>query len=94
VYGIVGGTVDSVPVALNFIGRSPGGRRVRLELFSYGGGLSTYRLTSAESTPVLNAIAILNGTAGTFQAIDGLDPVWYPYANVLVNAYWQRAVRA
>lgn len=93
-FGSDAGTVDSAPIALNFVGRSPGGRRVRLMVFSYKAAFSTYRLTIAENNGIGAAVTILNGEANTFLAIDGQAPVWYPYANVLVNAYWQRAVRA
>lgn len=94
VYGAAAGTVDSAPVALNFIGRSTSGRRVRGMVFSYSGAFSTYRLTSAEDAAIANTVAVMNGATNAFLAIDGTSPIWYPYANVLVNAYWQRAVRA
>lgn len=93
-FGAGAGTVDSVPVAVNFVGRSPGGRRVRLMMFSYSGPFSTFRLTTAESAAIANCVTTLNTTANCFFAIDELKPVWYSYANVLVNAYWQRNVRA
>jgi hypothetical protein len=93
-YGVGGQTQDSLPIALNFVGRSPGGRRVRLMVFGYKGTFSAYRVNTSESTAVTNAVSTLNNTVNCFQAIDGLDPVWYPYANVLVNAYWQRKTRA
>jgi hypothetical protein len=93
-YGSGVASSDSVPYCLNFIGRSTGGRRVRLMVFGYKGLVTTYRLTSAESADIANCVNTLNNTANCFQSIDGLDPIWYPYANVMYNAYWQRAVRA
>lgn len=94
VFGTGTGTVDDVPKELNFVGRSTGGRRVRLGIFGYKGVVSTYRLTNAESSAILNATTILNGTSPYFFAIDGLVGVWKPYANILFNSYWQRKVRA
>jgi len=93
-YGTGVPTTDNVPIALNFVGRSTGGRRVRLMVFGFSGGFSGYRLTTGESNPILVATTVLNGEANAFLAIDGVAPVWYPYANVLANAYWQRQVRA
>lgn len=93
-YGSGGGSSDDVPKAINFIGRSTGGRRVRLMLFGYSAAISTYRVFSSENTAIAAAIGTLNNTANCFLAIDGVDPVWYPYANVLFNAYWQRATRS
>lgn len=87
-------TVDNVPIALNFVGRSGGGRRVRLMTFGYKGAVSAYRLTSAEDANISDAVDTLNTTANCFLAIDNTKPVWYAYANVLSNAYWQRRVRA
>lgn len=80
--------------ALNFVGRSSGGRRVRLMLFGYKANTSDFRVTAAENTAVAAAIGTLNNTANAFLAIDGVDPVWYPYANVIYNAYWQRKARS
>lgn len=80
--------------SINFVGRSPGGRRVRLELFGTNSAYSQGRVTETESSDVLDAVAQLNGSASTFLAIDGQNPVWYPYVNVSVNAYWQRKQRA
>lgn len=94
VYGTGVASSDSVPYCLNFVGRSPLGRRVRAMLFGYKAAISTFRLTGAESAPIATATAQLNGSTTLFQAIDGGDPVWKEYANIMYNAYWQRAVRA
>ena len=93
-YGSGAGTVDNAPQYMDFVGRSSGGRRVRLAIFGYKGPISTWRLTSAESAPINTAVARLNAAAGMFLAIDGIKPLWYPYVNVGYNAYWQRKVRA
>jgi len=93
-YGTGTGGPDNVPRFLNFVGRSSGGRRVRLAVFGYKGANSVWRLTSTESTDISDAVDVLNGTSGTFIAIDGIDAIWYPYANIGYNAYWQRKERA
>jgi hypothetical protein len=93
-YGTGVSSSDSVPLCMNFVGRSPLGRRVRAMLFGYKSSISTYRLTGAESAPIATATSQLNGSTTLFQAIDGGDPVWKEYVNIMYNAYWQRAVRA
>jgi hypothetical protein len=85
---------DNAPRQMNFIGRSSGGKRCRVGIFGYKGAISSWRLTDAESAPVGNAINHLNASVGLWLAIDGIEPVWYPYANTLFNAYWTRNVRA
>jgi len=84
---------ETVPFFVDFVGRSTGGRRVRLTLFGKSGSLSDYKLTTSESTEVAAALVVLNNATGTFLSIDGLQPFWYPYADVGVNAYWQRQQR-
>lgn len=93
-YGSGAGTADDAPRAINFVGRSPAGRRVRLMIFGYKGGISTWRVTTAESVPIQNALATINGDANFFAAIDGIKAIWKPYVNVMYNAYWTRKVRA
>lgn len=93
-YGAGVGNADTVPRELNFVGRSSGGRRCRLGIFGYKGNISTWRVTGAEVAAVQNAVNHLNASVGIYLAIDGVEPVWYPYVNVLYNAYWQGAVRA
>jgi len=85
---------DNAPHQLNFIGRSSGGKRCRVGIFGFKGATSSWRLHDAESGPIGNAINHLNASVGLWLAIDGIEPVWYPYANVLFNAYWTRNVRS
>lgn len=94
VYGVGAGAPDQYASSLNFVGRSPEGRRVKLSIFGYDQSFGDFRLTNADSVPVTDATILLNSAAGLALAIDGLEPVWYPYANVSVNAYWQRQLRA
>lgn len=78
---------------IDFIGRSSGGRRVRLAVFGLKVDATDYRFVSGENTAVDNTITSLNAAVGSFLAIDGISPQWYSYANAGVNAHWQKAVR-
>lgn len=49
------------------------------------------RITSAESTPVNNAVTALNASA--LVANDGQEVAWYAYATNKVNDYWWRQAR-
>jgi hypothetical protein len=92
-YGSGAPSVDDYPRYLDFVGRSAGGRRVRFSLLSVNAALSGFRLTTSESAVIAAAHALIAAPAQAFLAIDGTDPVWYPYANTGFNAYWQRNVR-
>jgi hypothetical protein len=79
----------------DFVGRTTGGRRVRVSIFgaatlSFG---NNYRATAGENTAIDAAVAFLAGVEGTFLAIDGLQPTWLAYANSGVNAYWRNKIR-
>jgi len=80
---------------IDWIGRSSGGRRVRLALFGpqqmqdLAG--SDYRLPNTGDVGA--GITALNAAASTLAAIDGEPVVWYTYANTGVNAYWRNKIR-
>ena len=93
IFGTGTPTVDQAPFALNFRGRTSGGRRSGLEPFGYKGITSSWRITDAENVNVAAGLAVVIAQANAWLGIDGLKPVWYPYANVVHNAYWQRKVR-
>jgi len=92
-YGSGAGTGSAIPNDVNFIGRSTGGRRVRLMVFGLKVDAVNYRFTPGENSAVDAAIVVLQATPATFLAIDNIKPVWYDYANAGVNAHWQKAVR-
>lgn len=79
----------------DFVGRSPGdGRRVRF--FQYGAkGLGgDYRFAPGENAALDAALAIIDSsTLGMWMAIGGNNPIWKPYIDAGVNAYWQRNLR-
>lgn len=99
--GLAGTSVSALspvngPRQVNWQGRgSASGRRVRVGL--YGLIISTpenYRLEQASWTAAFeNAYQALRGSLNTFVTIAGDDPVWYPYANVNFNSYWETEQR-
>ena len=92
-WGTGAGTVDAIPRFFNFIGRTSGGRRVRMAVFGAIDTGTDYRYLAGENSTVDNARAALVGYGSSFQGIDGLTPIWKSYVNVGYNAYWQRNVR-
>lgn len=92
-YGSGAGSVTNKSTYLNFVGRSTGGRRVRLAVFGATGVGTDFRYIAGEDARVDAAIAALRVTANTFLTIDALRPVWKSYANAGFNAYWQRHIR-
>lgn len=93
VYGSGSGTVGETPYYINFVGRSTGGRRVRLAVFGQKALGGDYRYIAGENANIDAAVAVLQDPANSFKAIDGLKPIWKNYANAGVNAHWQKAVR-
>jgi len=93
-FGTGGSSSIANPRQVSFVGRSPGGRRVRFSLFGFGSNLTDYRLTTAESAAVLAAVNHLNAFGAEFCAIDGLTASWQGYANIGLNDYWIRQARA
>lgn len=95
VWGVGLAVGDETARYYDWIGRSTGGKRVRFSLF--GATILTndnkYRITSTIGPPWSEVQDILDAAEGTFLAIDGLQPVWYPYVNLGVNAYWRNKVR-
>jgi len=90
-------------IETTFQGRSPtAGRRVDVSIY----GLvpvtpipNTFRVAvdfSNGGNWVADALAVLNAapSLGTFLAIDGTAPLWYGYANVNYNSYWEQELRS
>lgn len=93
-YGAGTGAVRDVPKFYNFIGRSTGGRRVRLAVFGAGIDGTDYRVYGSEDTNIDDALSVLVAFGSGIKAIDNITPIWKPYVNMGFNAYWQREVRA
>jgi hypothetical protein len=79
--------------ALNFIGRTSGGRRVRIMVFSPTSLGTDYRFIAGEGAFIDAARTVLVNAGSQIIGIDGLVPIWKSYVNALSNAYWQKALR-
>lgn len=79
---------------LSFVGRSSDGRRYKLTFFGYPYVPNgQYRVAAASDANVLAVVNGLNGNNPPLVTISGSVPVWNTYANVGLNAYWQRKLR-
>jgi hypothetical protein len=87
------GGAENVPWAYTFIGRTAGGRRVRLNQYGAKTLSSNYRTTPGETAQIDAVINLLQGLPTHLLGIDGLVPVWKSYANNQVNDHWIKAVR-
>lgn len=81
------------PQFFAFQGRSTGGHKVRLSIYGIKIEENDYRFNPGDSAEVDAGVVVLQATVNGALAIDGLKPVWYPYANTGFNAYWQRKQR-
>lgn len=82
------------PAFISFVGRSTGGRRIRVFVFGISAVTQAdYRLSEGESAVVAAALGSLESGPDFWQAIDGLQPVWNRYANMGFNAHYQRKAR-
>lgn len=81
-------------------GRSTGGRRVRMTVFTVAAtGFTAYRLTrsglAANFQELFDVLTDAIGTPGEDQvAVDGNPVLWNQYLNIGQNAYWQRESRS
>lgn len=98
VSGIYTPHLSDAPAFLGFVGRTSGGRRVRMQLLGAGydpseihGVADNYRVLASESSDFADMISALEAIGS--KAIDGLTPSWKQYVNLGYNAYWQRQVR-
>lgn len=86
------------PAYMDFVGRSPDGRRARVSFLGAGNSpdeegaaLSDYRWRATENSSVAAAIGFLIDVG--VVTISGEVPYWKSYVNLGYNAYWQKAVR-
>jgi len=86
-------TADVRAHAYNFIGRSPGGRRVRIMVFGAVALGTDFRFIAGENVAVDAGRQALVDAGSNLLCIDGLQPVWKSYVNTIVNAHWQKALR-
>jgi hypothetical protein len=92
-WGTGAGTLISAPGYYNFIGRTAGGKRVRLAMFGSTANSVDYRFAPGENADLDAAVNVLQGAGSNIIGIDGLVPTWKEYINAGFNAYWQREVR-
>jgi len=92
-YGSGAGNLENVAWAYTFIGRTPGGRRVRMSQFGAKTLSANYRLTAGENVNIDAVIALLNAPGSQLLGIDGLLPIWKSYADVQVNDHWVKVIR-
>jgi len=94
-FGTGSASVESDAIAIGFVGRSTAGRRMRLFLFGWIGGLgANYRISSTEMASVGSAITALGSNPLVPLAIDGFPGTWKSYANVKPNDHWVKAGRS
>jgi hypothetical protein len=84
------------PLEVSFQGRSSGGRRASLSIF--GARLTVpaiYRIPFGVVTDVDGVISYLQAGLidGVHVAIDNLSVLWYSYANLNYNSYYERQAR-
>lgn len=94
--GTAGGVLaqENYPRYVGWVGRTTGGRRVRLYLYGAASIVTPdYRLNDGESGVADAGMDYLNSSSSVFTAIDNLRPVWKNYANQGYNAYHQRKRR-
>lgn len=92
-YGLGVPAVTQQVAAINFIGRTPGGRRVRYAVFGAASVATNYRFSAGENSLVDAAIAVLVASGSQLRGIDDLTPVWKTYANVKPFDHWVEQVR-
>lgn len=77
-----------------FVGRSSGGRRVRLALFAAVTLGSDYRVLESESASLAAALAVLRTNSVGLVSIEDLSIVWKSYVDCNANDHWVKVLRA
>ena len=87
-------------LATSFVGRSNLGQKARVFIYGLAVGPEdsattgdNFRTTGAESTPINNAVVVLNNGSPNIVASDNAVVGWYVYCNQKYNDYWLRKVR-
>lgn len=100
--GTAGSDLDSgwKPMNVSFVGRSTTGGRAIFHLYGVAvnpfSGETTqndWRITSTEDGRIEDTVDVLNTGGPRLLANDGAGVVFYPYANINANAYWQKRAR-
>lgn len=86
--------VENYPNFISFTGRAGNGRRITLKLFGWVGEPDAdYRALSSESANISAIVNELNKFGSSIRTVDGGAPVWNPWSNQGVHAYFQRKAR-
>lgn len=93
VYGIGGHVASDAATFWSLVGRTSGGRRVRLYFYGMGGMGGDYRYNAGEVAQADNLVATAAAAGSDILGIDGNTPVFKTYVNAGVNAHLQRALR-
>lgn len=92
-FGTGSPTILEEPNYVDFVGRSTGGRRVRMTVFGISDLGGNFRVSAGEFGSVDTVVALLNAEPAAGFAIDGIKAIWKSYANTGLNSYWQRKQR-
>lgn len=93
-YGSGAGPRSAVPDFWSFTGKDLTGHAVRVDLYGRSSGVNNdFRTPAADDSSVTAALEFLNTATLVFYTIEGNPAFWNPYANIGVNAYWQRQLR-
>lgn len=94
-YGDENGPEEASAWFVDYVGRSLGGRRVRVSTFGFKlvSYEHIYRVQTGDIAAVDAGQAALDAAEGAFLAIDGGEPIWKTYANIGANAYWRNKIR-
>lgn len=92
-YGTSGTVPEMAAWAFTFVGRTSGGRRVRVAVFGADSLGDNYRFNPAESAVVDDARDFLAANPSFALGIDDIAAVWKAYVNVQVNDHWVKNLR-
>lgn len=88
------GPRSAVPDFWSFTAKDLTGRAVRIDLYGRSSGVNAdFRTAAVEDSSVTAALEYLNTASLVWYSIAGNPGFWNPYANIGVNAYWQRQLR-
>lgn len=79
----------------DFVGRSADGRRVRVAIFGAKivSNNDVYRLPKSLGGLWEDALDAIAADPDVFVTISEQSPLWHPYINTGINAYWRNKVR-
>lgn len=92
-YGVGASPIANLAWAWNFIGRTTGGRRVRVAVFPAQILALNYRAEAGENAAIDAARNSLVANSLSWLGIDGIVPVWKTYANVKPFDHWVKVLR-